>query len=116
MHFQTSTEVNSKSLADFKDIKTFFTELSFAQTELLSQVVKIFKYILIAPATNAVGSCSALRRTKNWLRATMTQEILNNCLILHVHKSLADNIDLTSIANDFVAANETRLSLFGRFQ
>ena len=46
---------------------------SVAQMELLSQVVKIFKFILIAPATKAVSerSCSALRRTKTWLRTTI---------------------------------------------
>ena len=68
---------------------------SAAQMELLSQVVKIFKFILIAPATNAVSerSCSALRRTKTWLRTAMTQERLNNCLILHVHKYLTDKMN-----------------------
>ena len=119
MQFPVTADLNSgcRSAADFKDIKTFFTNLSAAQIELLSQVVKIFKFILIAPATNAVSerSCSALQRTKTWLRTTMTQERLNNCLILHIHKYLTDEINFISIANEFIAANQSRLSTFGRF-
>ena len=43
---------------------------SAAQMGLFSRVVKIFKFILIAPATNAVSerSCLALQRTKNLVK------------------------------------------------
>ena len=44
------------------------------------------------PATNAVSerSFSALRRIKSYLRANMSQERLNQSMVLHVHKHLTD--------------------------
>ena len=101
VHLKTSI---SYSVADINTIKDFFKNLSPPQREVLSEVVKVIRIILVAPATNAVSerSGSALRRVKTWLRTTMSQERLNHCLILHVHKSLTDKIDLVSVATEFV--------------
>ena len=113
-HFQnTSTPVNSdphRPKNDFKDLKNFLINLTSAQMQLFSEVVFLFKMMLLAPATNAVSerSCSALRRTKTWLRTTMSQERLNHCLMLHVHKFLTDELNLMSIAEEFVSVNESR--------
>lgn len=48
------------------------------------------------PATNATSerSFSALRQVKNYLHNTMSQQRLNNVLVLHVHKDITDTIDL----------------------
>ena len=77
----------------------------------------LFKIILLAPATNAVSerSCSALRRTKTWLRTAMSQGRLDHCLMLHVHKSLMDELNLMSISKGFVSVNESRLRSIGLF-
>ena len=118
-HFQnTSTPVNCdphRPKNDFKDLKNFLINLTSAQRQLFSEF--LFKMMLLAPATNAVSerSCSALRRTKTWLRTTMSQERLNHCLMLHVHKSLTDELNLMSIAEEFVSVNESRLRTFGHF-
>ena len=45
----------------------------------------------------------------------MTEEGLNNVLLLHVHREEAGNLDLEEIACMFVAANEWRTSFFGQF-
>lgn len=112
---QFQTQSAASTTLDFQDMKEFFSHLTLSQKELLFQVVKVFKFILLAPASNAVSkrSCSSLRRTKTWLRTTMTQERLNHCLLLHVHKSLTDNLPLTSIANEFASGNNSRLRIFG---
>lgn len=70
------------------------------------------------PATNAISerSFSALRLVKTYLRSTMNQDRLNHLMLLYVHKHLTDNLDLISIANDFVSKSEHRLTSFGRFQ
>ena len=60
-------------------------------------------------------SFSAMRRVKTYLRSTMTQERLNNLMILHVHKEFTDALDLVQVANEFVRANESRLRSFGKF-
>ena len=115
LQFQTQPDICTT--LDFQDIKEFFSHLTLSQKELLSQVVKVFKLILLAPASNAVSerSCSSLKGTKTWLQTTMTQERLDHCLLLHVHKSLTDNLTLTSIANEFASRNNSRLRIVGQF-
>ena len=70
--------------------------------------------ILVMPATNATSerSFSALRRVKNYLRSTMTQQRLNNLMVLHVHKDITDQIELKAVATEFVADSEHRLNIF----
>jgi len=57
-----------------------------------------------------------MRRIKSYLQlllSTMSQERLNNLMILHVHKELTDALDLVHVANEFVRANESRVRSFG---
>lgn len=65
------------------------------------------------PSTNAVSerSFSALRRIKTYLQSTMSQDRLNHLLVLYVHKELTDSLDLITVANDFAADPEHRLSI-----
>ena len=72
----------------------------------------------IMPATNATSErfFSALRRVKNYLRGTMTQQRLNNLMVLHVHKDITDSLKLQDIANEFVGNSEHRLKIFGTFK
>ena len=46
------------------------------QADFYSEVTALLKLYLASPATNAVSerSASAMRRLKNWLRSTMSQE------------------------------------------
>ncbi len=83
---------------------------------LFSQVVTVVKLVLVMPATNATSerTFSALRRIKTYLRSTMTQERLNNLMVLHVHREATDNIDISSTANEFVSRKETRSAIFGK--
>ena len=48
------------------------------------------------------------RRLKNYLRSTMKQDGLNNCLQMHCHKSITDTQDTVKIAKRFTCANEQR--------
>ena len=98
------------------DVREFIIGLGDAKS-LLSEFVKLVKLILVLPATNASSerSFSALRRVKTYLRGTMKQSRLNHLMLLHVHKDLSDDLDLTACANDFVSANEHRFNIFGKF-
>ena len=102
------------------DIKNVFTALSIAQRSLLSEVSKIIQLILVMPATNATSerSFSALRRVKNYLRSTMTQQRLkiNNLMVLHLHIDITNQIELKAVATEFVADSEHRLNIFGKFK
>ena len=74
--------------------------------------------MLVMPATNAVSerSFSALKRVKTYLRSTTGEGRLNHLmLLLHVHKELADGIDMVEVTNLFVGDNQQRKHLFGKF-
>ena len=68
-------------------------------------VMKLVRLVLHMPATNAISerSFSAMRRIKTYLRSTMRQERLNAVMVLHVHKTRTDNLDLKCICKDFIS-------------
>lgn len=84
---------------------------------LYSQLSKLIVLLLVIPATSATAerSFSCVRRLKTYLRTTMSQPRLNHLLLLHVHQDLTDNVDLIAVAQDFVAANDYRRNVFGKF-
>lgn len=84
---------------------------------LYSQLSKLIVLLLVIPATSATAerSFSCVRRLKTYLRTTMSQPRLNHLLFLHVHQDLTDNVDLIAVAQDFVAANDYRRNVFGKF-
>ena len=92
--------------------------LSRTRKNLLSEVTKVVKLLLVMPATNAISerSFSALKRVKTYLRATMTDNRLNNLMTLHVHKSRTDHLDLISVGNIFVNQYDERKDIFGHFK
>ena len=100
-----------------EDITKYLGNLTNAQKMFMSQVIIVMKLLLVTLAMNAASqcSCSTLRRTKTWLRTTMTQKRLNNGMLLHVHKEKVDNLNISDIANEFGSANESRLSTCGKF-
>ena len=120
---KTQLELLSSSFNSFEkrptllDVRDHFTALSSGQRSFMSEICILLKLILVIPATNAVSehSASALRRVKTYLRSTMTQVRLNNLLILHVHKQMADDLDIAACLNDFVSDSEHRMSVFGKF-
>jgi len=84
---------------------------------LVSEVVTLLQLILVMPATNTSSerSFSALRRVKNYLRSTMAQDRLNHAMLLHCHKELTDDLNLLTVANQFVDLSSHRLSIFRKF-
>ena len=108
-----------KCLKEITNLKTLAgllkgSELSRA---LFSEVVKLIKIHFAVPVSTAAAerSFSTLRRIKTYLRSTMTQERLNNVMILHGHKERADELDLMAVAKDFLQANDRRRNFFGSF-
>ena len=97
------------------DILKFFSSCTPAQLELMSQVSKLMRLLLVMPATNAESerSFSAVRRIKTYLRSTMSQQRLNHLMLLHIHKSQTDSLSLVDVANDFIAGNDHRKHVFG---
>ena len=81
----------------------FFAGLTQIQKDFFSEVIVIAKLIYVTPATNATSerSFSAFRRIKTYLRNSMSQEQLNNVMLLHVHKQKTDELILEDVAQDF---------------
>jgi len=94
-----------------------FQSLDPARKVLLSEVLKVFKILLVMPATNAVSerSFSALKRVKTYLRATTTDNRFNNLIVLHIHKHFTDNLDMVAVANEFCGNKVERKERFGIF-
>ena len=88
--------------------------MSVGEKQLLSQVVKVVKLLLVMPATNAISerSFSAMRRIKTYLRSTMVQEWLNSVMVLHIHKELTDGLDLNIICKEFIYKSDYRKTKF----
>ena len=84
---------------------------------MLSEVHKQLRLYLTVPITTATSerTFSALRHVLPYLRSTMTEKRLNNCLLLYVHKELTDSLDLLKIGKDFIN-NEERRKHFGLFE
>ena len=71
----------------FKDIYAKLQELDPAELNLISEVMKVVKLLLVNPATDAIGerSFSTMLRLKTWLRSTMIQGRLNSIALLNMH-------------------------------
>ena len=74
------------------------------RADFYSEIIAFLKLYLASPATNPVGerSASAMRRIKNWLRSTMSQERLNHFMLLSIHKEKTDEINLKILPMYFV--------------
>ena len=84
---------------------------------ILSEINKAVKLYFTFPVTSATAerSFSSLRKIKTFLRSTMTPCRLNNLFILYIHTAKTDDLDLLTIARDFVSVNSRRLNYFGSF-
>lgn len=83
---------------------------------MLGEIDKVLKIYFTFPVTTATAerSFSSLRRLKTFVRNTMTQSRLNNLLMLYIHPEETGNIDLITIAKQFISVNSRRLNYFGK--
>ena len=110
-HEGTSVTIKKvRTLADTLNQNTIYKGM-------LSEVNKVLRAYFTFPVTSATAerSFSSLRRIKTFLRSTMTQERLNNLLLLYVHSERTDALDLVAIAKEFVVANSRPMNFLGKF-
>ena len=88
--------------------------MSVGEKQLLYQVVKLMKLLLVMPATNAISerSFSATCHMKTYLRSTMVQKGLYSVMVLHIHKELTDGLDLNIICKEFIYKSDYRKTKF----
>ena len=104
------------SITSVDEIKDKILQLGAAR-HCFSEVTTLIRLLLVVPASSATAerSFSSLRRLKNYLRTTMTQQRLNSLLLLHTHQDRTDKLDLMAVARDFIVKNEQRRLEFGHF-
>lgn len=114
--YKSSQSLKALKVTSVRTVCEIMQSVPVAQ-EMFSEVDKLLRIYLTIPITTATAerSFSALRRIKTYLRSTMSEERLNNAMLLHVHKDLCDNTDLSKIAQMFVSCNSRRLGYFGSF-
>ena len=117
LHILHSSVPKAKVGVQVNDLIAYLKSLNAVERTLYLEVFELVKLILVMPATNAISerSFSALRRLKTCLRSTMNQNRLNLCMVLHVHKTETDLLDLKYIGNEFIGRNSSRQQIFGRF-
>ena len=87
-------EIRSDSDVTIRAIADLFAE-SLVDARTMPDAEKLIRIYLAVPVTTATAerTSSVLRRLKNYLRATTSQERLNNLLLLHMHKDRTDILD-----------------------
>ena len=85
---------------------------------LLSCVHKLHRLYLTAPISSATSerAFSALKHVLIYSRSSITEQRLNNCLLIYIHKQLTDNCDLIEVAKQFCAVSDERRKHFGAFK
>ena len=78
----------------FHDIRILVKQLKKSVRNLISEVVKMIKLVVVMPATNAVSerSFSAMRRLYTYLRSNRGSTRLNNAIVLRIHKAQLDKL------------------------
>lgn len=84
---------------------------------MFSEVFRLLCLVLTIPVTSATAerTFSVLRRLKTFLRSSMSQPRLNHTMLLHIHKSRTDQLNLVEVAKEFVSINNRRQTFFGSF-
>lgn len=82
--------------------------------ELLPEYVKFIRFLLTSPQTVVVAeqSFSTLKRLKTYMQSTTKQQRTNDLAILHVHRTLSNEIDLNVILDEFISKNALRQNTF----
>ncbi|XP_078613923.1 zinc finger MYM-type protein 1-like [Branchiostoma floridae x Branchiostoma japonicum] len=120
IHLSMLPDIVKQELPDVKkvtSIRTICSAMSAgSHRTTFSQTHKLLRLYLTIPITSSTSerAFSSLKRLLTYLRSSMTEQRLNNCMLLHVHKDIVDTMDLNAIVTDFVSLNEERMRYFGK--
>lgn len=83
---------------------------------MFPHVEGLVRLLLVNPASSATSerSFSSLRRLKTYMRSTCSQQRLNHLAICHTHKERMDELDVNRLLVEFVAARDSRATIFGK--
>ena len=103
-----------QSVTNIGQLKAHLVDLGLS-VYMFSEVKTLLKLFYVIPGSSATAerSFSVMRRVKNYLRTSMTSQRLNSVMLLHVHRELADTLDMNILVNDFVTGSSNRKEIFG---
>ena len=101
----------------FKDVYNKIKTCPESEKELIPNIMRIIKLLLINPATSRSPerSFSTARRLTSWLRSTMISQRFNGLALLNAHKEYTDQLDLMEVGNEFINQNEQPRKHFGKY-
>ena len=101
----------------FKDVYNKTKTCPESEKELIPNIMRITKLLLINPATSSSPErrFSTARRLKFWLQSTMIRQRFNGLALPNVNKKCTDQLDLIKFGNEFVDQNEQRRKHFGKY-
>ena len=75
-----------------------------AARSIYSEILTLVELILVMRATNATSerSFSTLCRIKSYLRTTMSQQRLNNLMVIFIHRDSLDEMNLEDVADELI--------------
>lgn len=120
-HLGVLVDLIHQALPEVKNVTSIRTVCeamsTLAYRAMLPEVHRLLRLYLTVPITSSTAerSFSTLRRVLTYLRSTMSEKRLNNCILLHIHKDLTDGLNLQEIAQDFISLHEERKRYFGTF-
>ena len=82
-------------LLDKAQVDSPTTRSLVSEVNTLLQCCPLLRIYYTLPAERTF---SAMRRLKNYMKATMTQKRLNNIMLMHCHKDRVDALDLVTLA------------------
>ncbi|XP_035690920.1 zinc finger MYM-type protein 1-like [Branchiostoma floridae] len=121
-HLSMLPDIIEQALPEVKKVTSIRTICSAMTTashrSTFTQTHKLLRLYLTVPITSATSerAFSSLKRLLTYLRSTMTEQRLNNCMLMHVHKDIVDDMDLSDIAADFASLNGDRMRHFGQWK
>ena len=98
-------------------VKDVVNSLSPSLQDIQEAVLSEYNFIPFLKTTATALYCSCIYRLSRAIifftpqtqnLSKMTAQRLNHMLLLHVHKSLSDQIDLTEVTRQFVTRNERK--------
>ena len=113
-HLLRAYKIANLTITKVSSVTDMLTVVPMAKY-MFSEIDKLLRLYLTIPVTTCTAErrFSYLRSMKNYLQSTMSEERLNNVMLLHVHKEETDALDVQEIASLFVSANTRRMELFG---
>ena len=113
-------ESNVRPIATVSSVKSLLITLNDSKfgAKMCAEVYRLGSIYLTVPMTSATAerSFSTMRRIKTYLRQTITQQRLNDCMLLHIHKERTYAIDMQKIAARFVESSAAAGDRFRYFE